>query len=134
VALRFLDHVPGQTSEEAFDVRLANEQTESQLNHVSLHRGQALGAPPFLVFARQRRAQHVHIVRRKLGRRRDTRTTRQFVLFHMVIIGQVRPPETSSKSRRSGSADRLGQTWRGRTSVACGLCLIVVTAPQMRNF
>ena len=56
-----LDHRFCQAAEEPLDVRLAHQQIDRELHDFGLHRGEAVGAPPRVVFADERGAQHVGI-------------------------------------------------------------------------
>ena len=71
VALGFLDHRAREPAEESFDVRFAHEEIHRELNHLGLHVREALGAAALVVLAKERRAQHLRIVRRCLSWRGD---------------------------------------------------------------
>src|SRR5262245_14716946 len=69
VALALLDDALRQGAEKLIEIWLTDEQIESELDDFGLHVRAAFGAPAFVGFATQRRAQDVRISRRQFFRR-----------------------------------------------------------------
>ena len=143
VALALLDHRLGQRAEEAFDVRLAHQQIERELDDLGLHVRAALGAAALAGLAHQRGAQHLRIVRRDFlrlltctrplshlesststslrlsGSLRPIDAISQHVL--MADAGIVQKDEIASSTRRGSAVSRASASRRSRS------CPIVAT-------
>ena len=90
VALGVFDHRLGQSTEESFDVRLADEQIERELHDFRLHRRQTVRALPRVVLAYESRAENVGISRRRFGGRGSSADGAVGpVWFHRPIIEQT---------------------------------------------
>ena len=61
MALALVDHRLRERAEKPFDVRLAHQQIERELDDVGLHLREAFRAAAFGGLAKQRGAQHIRI-------------------------------------------------------------------------
>ena len=105
VAFGLLDHVLGQAAEEAFEVGLADQQIQRELNDLGLHGRQALGAETLVVLTRQRGAKHLRIGRGQLRRWARFSLRRPSACSSTQTLSSSSRRRASSKSRRSASSE-----------------------------